>query len=187
MRRIVVLIVGGFLLPGVVGDARGQGTSKATRPDVASGLEIGESVEPWRPIHVAGPDRGTTACPVCTYLEKPAVVVFTRDGDDVVDLARRVEALVKTHRGKGLKGFVVVLDGTPEKLAKTAKLAGVSLSSLCYPDPSTRSEDLQAYKINPSATRTILVYKDYTVAAKFVELPAKDFGRVEAATAKLVR
>jgi hypothetical protein len=183
MQRIANLILFGLMLSGVVSDSQGQ----TPRSGISSGLEPGETVEPWRPIHVAGPDLGTTACPVCTYLEKPAVVVFTKDGENAIEIARRVEALVAAHRNQGLKGFVVVLDSTPEKLAKTAKRAGVSRSALCYPDPSTKKEDLQAYKINPAATSTILIYKEYTVAARFVDLSAKDFGRVEAATAKLVR
>jgi protocatechuate 3,4-dioxygenase, beta subunit len=183
MQRIVHLIVCALVFGAGVANAQGQG--RGLEP--ASGLAIGETVEPWRPIHVAGPDRGTTACPVCTYLAKPAVIVFTKDGKDVVELARRVEGLVASYRDKDLKGFVVVVDSTPEKLAMTAKQAGVSKSALCYPDPSSREEDLKSYKINPDATSTILLYKDYTVAARFVNLQAKDFGKVEAATAKLVR
>jgi protocatechuate 3,4-dioxygenase, beta subunit len=183
MQWNATLILFGLLLGLIGSEAPGQ----APRSGVSSGLAPGETVEPWRPIHVAGPDRGTTACPICTYLEKPAVVVFTRDGENAVELARRVEALVAANGDKGLKGFVVVLDSTPERLAKTARRAGVSRSALCYPDPASREEDLQAYKINPAATSTVLVYKDYTVAARFVDLSAKDFGRVEAATAKLVR
>ena len=183
MQRFVNLLLFGLVLSSVASALPGQ----THRSGISSGLELGETVEPWRPIHVAGPDRGTTACPVCTYLAKPAVVVFTKDGENAVELARRVEALVSAHRNKGLKGFVVVLDSTPLKLAKTAKRAGVSRSALCYPDPSTKEEDLRAYKINPAATNTVLVYKDYTVAARFVDLSANDFGRVEAAVAKLVR
>jgi protocatechuate 3,4-dioxygenase, beta subunit len=183
MQRNANWIVFGLVLSGLVSTSQGQ----TPRSGISSGLELGETVEPWRPIHVAGPDRGTTACPVCTYLAKPAVVVFTKDGENAVELARRVEALVSAHRNKGLKGFVVVLDSTPLKLAKTAERAGVSRSALCYPDPSTKEEDLRAYKINPTATNTVLIYKDYTVAARFVDLSANDFRRVEAAVAKLVR
>jgi protocatechuate 3,4-dioxygenase, beta subunit len=183
MQWITTLILCALAFSGIGSETLGQ----TTRTGVSSGLDVGEAVEPWRPIHIAGPDRGTTACPVCTYLDKPAVVVFTKDGDNAVEIARRVEALVEAHTDKGLKGSVVVLDSTPERLAKTARRAGVSRSALCYPDPSSREEDLRAYKINPTATNTILVYKDYKVLARFVDLSAKDFGRIEAATAKLVR
>jgi protocatechuate 3,4-dioxygenase beta subunit len=183
MQRSTILILCALTLNCVGTESRGQ----TARSKVSSGLELGDTVEPWRPIHVAGPDRGTTACPVCTYLDKPAVVVFTKDGENAIEFARRVEALVTAHRDKVLKGFVVVLDSTPERLAKMARRASVSRSALCYPDPSSREADLRAYKINPAATSTILVYKNYAVAARFVDLSAKDFGKVEAAAAKLLR
>jgi hypothetical protein len=183
MQRTAYVMLFWLVFGGLFSHSQGQ----TPRSTIASGLEIGETVEPWRPIHVAGPDRGTTACPVCTYLAKPAIVVFTKDGENAVELARRVEALVKAHRKVGLKGFVVVLDSTPGKLAKMAHRAGISRSALCYPDPSTREEDLRAYRINPAAISTVLVYKDYTVAARFVDLSSNDFGRVESAVAKLVR
>src|ERR1700729_3253689 len=102
------LIVCALVVNGFCSDSHAQ----KPRSAVSSGLEVGETVEPWRPIHVAGPDRGTTACPVCTYLEKPGIVAFAKEGDDTALLARRVEALVSAHRAKGLKGFVVVLDST---------------------------------------------------------------------------
>ena len=85
MKRATILILCALALISVGSDAQGQ----TAQSGISSGLDLGETVEPWRPIHVAGPDRGTTACPVCTYLDKPAVIVFTKDGDNAVELARR--------------------------------------------------------------------------------------------------
>jgi protocatechuate 3,4-dioxygenase beta subunit len=144
-------------------------------------------VVPWNPVHVAGPDRGTTACPVCTYQERPAVLIFVRDGEDAAELARQLQTLVNTFRKRELKGFVVVLDSTPERLKRMARELGIAEIALCYPEPETRAEALREYRIHPAAKNTVLVYKDYVVAASFTDLDAKDFGRVAAVVRKTLR
>ena len=40
---------------------------------VDSGLKVGEMVTPYHPKHVAGPDKGISNCPPCTYDNRPAV------------------------------------------------------------------------------------------------------------------
>jgi polyisoprenoid-binding protein YceI len=149
--------------------------------ELKSGLQRGEEVAAWNPIHVAGPDKGTRACPVCTYLERPAVVVFTRDGDNAAALAEQLEKLVAANEGKDLKGFVVVLDATPDRLAKMAADKRITKIDVCYPDPRTKDKDLELYKIHPQALNTILIYRDYKVTANFVNLDARQFNAVEAA------
>ena len=162
--------------------------AQAPRTVISSGLETGETVEPWRPIHVAGPDLGTTACPVCTYLERPAVIVFTKDGDErrrarpPCGSTRRARTAIKSLRGSWLSS--TARHSSWRKWPNAPAFPG---RPSCYPDPTTRDDDLRSYKINPAAANTILVYKNYTVATRFVDLSAKDFGQVEAAVAKLVR
>jgi protocatechuate 3,4-dioxygenase beta subunit len=159
----------------------------AAPPELKSGLQLGDEVAAWNPIHVGGPDKGTRACPVCTYLEKPAVVVFTRDGGNAAALAQRLEKLVAVHQRHGLKGFLVVIDGTPEKLAKMTADLRLQRIGVCYPDPQTRDKDLgELYKIHPHAQNTIIVYKDYKVTANFVNLDAGHFDAVEKAVGRIV-
>ncbi|HEY7154387.1 MAG TPA: YceI family protein [Gemmataceae bacterium] len=149
--------------------------------ELRSGLQRGEEVAAWNPIHVAGPDKGTRACPVCTYLERPVVIVFTRDGDNAAALAEQLEKLVAANEGKDLKGFVIVLDATPDRLAKMAAEKRIAKIGLCYLDPRTKDKDLELYKIHPQARNTILVYRDYKVTANFVNLDARQFNAVELA------
>lgn len=153
----------------------------------ASGLQKGDAVEPWNPVHVAGPDQGTCNCPVCTYLGRPAVVVFAKDGPDVTDLVTRLERLVVEHQRNELKGFLAVHDAGGERLKRIAADAKVSRSSLCGMSAKTRDKDLRAYRIDPRAASTIMIYRDYKVVATFVNLSPKDFGQVEAAVKKLWR
>jgi protocatechuate 3,4-dioxygenase beta subunit len=170
MRRFVSVLL--LLVPLVVG------------ADVPSGLPVGEYVLAWNPIHVAGPDKGTNTCPICTYLERPMVQVFVKDGPQVGALAERVERLVATYEKKEFKGFVIVTDGVPEKLARLGAERKITKSALCYPDPSTKKADLNKYHINPAAQNTIIVYREYKVTAVFVNLNETDFAKVEEAVKK---
>jgi len=154
--------------------------------ELKSGLQPGEEVAAWNPVHVAGPDKGTRACPVCTYLEKPAVVVFTRDGDNAAALAEQLEKLVAANENKDLKGFVIVLDAAPDKLAKMAADKRITKIGVCHLDPRTKGKDLELYKIHPQAQNTILIYRDYKVRANFVNLDARRFSTVEAAVKQIL-
>jgi len=148
-------------------------------------LQKGDDIESWNPIHVAGPNKGTNACPVCTYLALPAVVIFTKDGPNVPALATKLQNLVIDNSAIKLKGFLVVLDSPPDHLKQMANDLNITQIGVCYPDPVTRDHDLQLYKINPSATSTIMVYKDYKVKANFVDLDAADFDKVAVAVNSL--
>lgn len=154
--------------------------------ELKSGLQPGEEVAAWNPVHVAGPDKGTRACPVCTYLEKPAVVIFTRDGDNATALAEQLEKLVAANEKKSLKGFVIVLDADPDKLAKMAADKRIAKIGVCHLDPRTKDKDLQLYKIDPRALNTILLYRDYKVTANFVNLDAHRFQAIEAVVKRML-
>jgi protocatechuate 3,4-dioxygenase beta subunit len=151
----------------------------------ASGLRPGETVEPWNPLHVAGPERGTNTCPVCTYLEKPVVVVFAKDTPNTAALVARLEALAAGKKPAGLRVVVAVLDAGPDRLAALAAEAKVAAAALCYLNPKTRDKELKAYRIDPAAENTVIVYKDYTVTETFVNLPAAGADRVAAAVKNL--
>jgi hypothetical protein len=161
-------------------------TTIARSADVASGLPVGEFVPAWNPIHVAGPDKGTNTCPICTYLERPMVQVFIKDGPQAAAFAEKVEQLVAAHEKKDFKGFVIVTDGTADKLTRLGTDCKITKSALCYPDPASKKVDLDKYHINPAAQNTIVVYRDYKVTATFVNLDVTDFARVEEAVKKVL-
>jgi protocatechuate 3,4-dioxygenase beta subunit len=159
------------------------GHGGAARPP-ASGLRVGDSVEPWNPIHVAGPDRGTNACPVCTYLEKPVVVVFAKDTPNTAALTARLEGLAAEKRKTDLRVVVAVVNAGPERVAQLAATLKLADVSLCYLSARSRASDLKAYKIDLAAENTAVVYKNYTVTDAFINLPAGDFARLAAAIGK---
>ena len=147
-----------------------------------SGLSIGAAVPSWEPVHVAGPDQGTQACPVCTYGARPMILVVTRDGPNAATLAARVEHLVATAADEELKGFVVVTGSTPARLRRLAREQGIEKAALCYPEPGHEHTDLQEkLKINPRARNTVLVYRHFRVTATFVNVDGRTFDEVEQA------
>jgi polyisoprenoid-binding protein YceI len=164
-------------------EAEATKTTSANHPK--SGLAVGEEVEPWTPVHVAGPDKGTRTCPVCTYLACPAVVVFAKKGENTERLLTEIEQLCLEH-GDQLKGFVTVLDASPAELELIATQNGVTLASLCYPDAKTGKKDLAAYHVNPDVANTVMVYKDYKVTANFIDLKASDVAKLESAVERVL-
>jgi hypothetical protein len=151
-----------------------------------SGLKVGDQVEPWNPLHVAGPDKGTNICPVCTYLEKPVVVVFAKDTQNTAQLSSQLEAIAREHRTTGLRVVIALTDAGETRASELASTLAISDASFCYMSAKTGPAELKAYRINPSAENTIMVYKDYTVAATFVNLAARDCGQVADAVKKLI-
>ena len=59
--------------------------------------------------------------------------------------------------------------------------------SLCYLTPKAGPKELKAYRVDPAAENTVMVYKNYTIAATFVNLPATDDGRVAEVIEKLLK
>jgi protocatechuate 3,4-dioxygenase beta subunit len=155
---------------------------------VKSGLQVGEAVPSWQPVHVAGPDRGKRACPTCTYGARPMIQVFTKDGANAALLATQIERLVKAHEREQLKGFVAVIDSTPARMRRLARQLGMQKAALCYPAPGHEQTDLRRkLKIDPTADNTVIVYRDFVVTANFVDVDGHDFAAVEQAVEKIVK
>jgi protocatechuate 3,4-dioxygenase, beta subunit len=172
---LMLLAIAGCLGPAAV----------PTPPTIVSGLQKGDDIESWNPIHVAGPNKGTNACPICTYLARPAVVIFAAKNAQLPQLASNLQNLIDQNQTRQLKGFLIALNSTPQQLQQLAEDQHIKSIGLCYPDPATREHDLQLYKINPQAANTIMIYKDYKIADNFVDLKPEDFPQVTAAIAEL--
>jgi len=140
-----------------------------------SGLAVGESVTPFHPTHVSGPDKGTDTCPPCKYGARPAVQAwFSHETEANIDaIAKEVSSQVKSS-SKDLKGFMIMVSNCNACIdsAKTcgtkAEKAGFNNIGFAYID--SKNEAVKNYKFNTSGEvkNTIIVYKDKKVAAKFV-------------------
>ncbi|MCW5935794.1 MAG: hypothetical protein KIT11_00615 [Fimbriimonadaceae bacterium] len=145
--------------------------------EVTSGPEIGETVTPFHPQHVTGPDGGTDNCPPCTYGNLPAVQVWLNgDSDDnVAAIAGLLNGAVKSPDSK-LKVFVIFLNepGQEAEMAtsiqKLADKTGYKDIDMAYVPKD--SEYVKDYKIDLKAKNTVFVYKNRKVTAKWVDMNA---------------
>jgi hypothetical protein len=149
-----------------------------------SGLKVGEMVSAFHPKHVAGPHKGTDACPPCTYGNLPMVQVWV-NGDDmgnVLEISKTLEKAVEAKKRSQFKAFVIVLTDkakskeTAAALEAAAAKAGFNDLAVAY--LSKDDHAIKDYKVNTAADvkNTIFVYKDRTVQTKFVNLKGDKAG-----------
>ncbi|HRI43758.1 MAG TPA: hypothetical protein PLL78_09770 [Fimbriimonadaceae bacterium] len=156
-----------------------------------SGLAVGEAVTPFHPAHITGPNKGTTACPPCTYGNRPQVQVWV-NGDSLENVAKIAGVLNKTAASnKEFKGFVIFLTSdkpaTEKAIVEANKKLGydaIAMATLAPGDSAVKN-----YKVNVASEvkNTVFVYKDKKVTAKFVNLEAneKGLGQLNEAIAKI--
>lgn len=141
-----------------------------------SGLTVGEKVTPFHPNHVSGPLKNSTKCFPCTFQNRPQVQVWV-NGDSMENVAAIAKMLdAKMRENKEFKALIVFVtndsEGTAKALKGAAATPGLETVGMAYISP--KDEAVAAYKINTSndVKNTVLVYKDWTVAAKMVNLKA---------------
>jgi hypothetical protein len=146
-----------------------------------SGLNVGETVTPFHPTHVAGPDKGTTKCPPCTYGNRPAVQVWFHEEEQATaeGILLAMHEAVNKHKAKEFKAFGIFVAECEGCLAKVKnitdkmKYQDVGVATVLHENPA-----IEAYKINvePTVKNTVLVYKDKKVVAKLVNIKADKEG-----------
>lgn len=148
---------------------------------LASGLDVGEECPAFDPYHVSGPDKNSTACPMCKYGSRQGVMIWVNDSDwKYLDpILQRLEAEVSTRGFRQFRAFVIYMN--PDKLskedmiqhcrdqAKRLKLDKVALTCVISP---TDHETAGVFKINPTkeVKNTVLVYSRRRVAYKVINL-----------------
>lgn len=146
-----------------------------------SQLSVGDEVAAFNPRHITGPDAGTNLCPICTYLDGPAVIIFAKETANTLSLANRLETLAETYQSDGLHVFMVLTDGTEAGIKQMARANTLSRISISLLEPETRADDLDAWKIDSDNENTVVIYRDYIIRWKKNELRAADFDELERA------
>lgn len=171
--------------------------STAAFAGVGSGLKTGEEVTAFHPNHFSGPLANTTNCFPCTFQNRPQVQVWVNSDnpENVSKIARTLSAAMKRNRKAEFKALIVFV-GSPAKAAQ-AKALGLKLvkseglGNLGMATISPTNEAIKAYKINlaDAMKNTVLVYKNWKIKDKFVNLDANEGGlkRLQASIASIVK
>ena len=115
-------------------------------------------------------------------------MAFVKDDPaKAASLAASIQKLVEAQKSKDLRGFVVVVSG-PEQgpaIAKAAKDQKVTIS-VAHLAMGPKQDDFAAYKVNPEAKNTVLVYQRHKVFANFVNVDEKSFPKVAKAAEEML-
>lgn len=148
---------------------------------LTSGLDIGDDCPAFDPYHVSGPDRNSTACPMCKYGSRQGVMIWVNDSDwkTLEPILQRLEAEVSVRGLRQFRAFIIYMN--PDGLSKAEmiqqcreqgkklKLDKVALTCVISP---TDHESAALFRINPdkAVKNTVLVYSRRKVAYKVINL-----------------
>jgi len=110
------------------------------------------------------------------------------DVSKATGLVAAIQKLVDARKEKGLRAFVVFMGG-PELKDPIQKLAAdkhISVPMVFLPR-GAREGDVGAYKINPQAKNTILLWRQEKVQANFVDVDHGKFAPVEKAVDEMLK
>ncbi|MEP6756655.1 MAG: hypothetical protein ABJA67_14210 [Chthonomonadales bacterium] len=143
---------------------------------IESGLKPGTSPGAFQVVDVTGPNKGRELCYRCQYGASPVVAAFINgDATKASKLIGEIQKIVDAHKAQNLRSFVVFMGGPAEKDA-ILKIAAENKTTipLTFLPKGTKEGDIAAYKINPEAKNTVLLWKGMYVKNNFVNVdPAK--------------
>lgn len=156
---------------------------------VESGLKPGRFPSPFEVVDVTGPNKGKTLCYRCQYGASPVVAAFVNgDVTKSTELLVELQKLVDSNKAKGLKGFVVVMNG-PEAKTSILKIAAEKKLTLpmVYLPHGTKEDDIASYKINPEAKNTVLLWRQSTIKGNFVDVDTTNLVGVKKAVGTMLQ
>jgi protocatechuate 3,4-dioxygenase beta subunit len=167
-------------------------------PLIPSGNAIGSESPAFSPQHVAGPDKGSHACPMCKYGYHPGVLLFLNtddDWDNATAICKRLEEESVKRKSEQFKAYLIYTN--PSRLpkrdveAKLEKFAhGLSIQNMAItyvPAVDDGETEMDLNNINPKTKTTLIVYNKRKVFDKFVDFTATEknfnllFGSVDEA------
>jgi len=136
--------------------------------EIKSGLQVGDYADAFDVKDCSSAQtRGKTLCYRWVYGGRPVVAVFTRSLDDnVVSLAKELQAKLFENSNKQLRAFVVVLSDKPKK--QEDKLSTLAQMNRLRTLPLTVFKDAKGppdYKIATEAEVTVLLWTGLQVKA----------------------
>ncbi|MBC7572128.1 MAG: intradiol ring-cleavage dioxygenase [Spirosoma sp.] len=148
---------------------------------IQSGLHIGEDSPSFVPVHAWGPDKGSTACPVCRYGRYHGILYFVGNHPGWPEIRQWLTFLEQESatRGQYLKAYFIygnAVDYDPETSRATLVRIGQELglkriALTVVPSLTDTKTDVHLNKINPAVTNTFVIYQHRKIVDKFIELP----------------
>lgn len=161
------------------------GCSESAGQKKESGNPIGSESPAFSPQHVAGPDKGSHACPMCKYGYHPGVMVFLNTDNDwknITAICKRLEEESIKRRSPKFKAYLIYTNpqklGVKElerKLAKFAERLSIKNMAITYvPSINDVETEMNLNNINPKTKTTIIVYNKRMVFDKFIDFIPTD-------------
>ena len=164
----------------VIGSIALVGAAMAVALAPSSGLKKGENVSAFHPEHVAGPLANSTKCFPCTFQNRPQAQVWVNSDSmtNVAAIGKVLDKAMEAHKGSEFKAMIVMLTDSNKVAATKAAAKEFATKSgfknIAISVLSKTDDAVSAYKINLSndVKNTVVVYKDWKVAASMVNLVA---------------
>lgn len=116
------------------------------------------------------------------------MAAFVKDDPaKAASLVAKIQNLATTHKAQNLRAYVVFLGGPEMKpaLEKVAAEKKIKIAMAFLPGGAGQ-EDVEAFRLNPAAKNTILLYRRNEVKQNFVNVDEASFPEVARAAAALV-
>lgn len=152
-------------------------SSKQSSDYIFSGLAIGADCPAFDPVHVSGPDKGKSACPMCKYGRGQGIMVWWNKAgiDELSSFAKKLEQDILDNGTNKLRVFIMYMNPAGKTVTEINRmLDGFSRKNnlqnvaITYVPSPTDPETAGLYKINPKANNTVFIYNRRKVIAKFI-------------------
>ena len=164
-----------------------------------SGLQVGEELPAYYVVKAAGAandgvEEGSDLCYRCKLGNRPVVMVFARKNDEkLATLVKELDKVVAKNSDKKMASFVNLLGEDKEALNSEAKklIEKSKAENIAVVVPVDNEKGPEAYKINPEADLTVLIYKNGTVEANHAlsagKLSEKEVKKIIEDTSKILQ
>lgn len=153
---------------------------KKTSNSFHSGLPIGEGQPSFSPFHAFGPDKGSTACPVCKYGRYHGILYFVGNNPYWSDIKKWLHFLEQESsiRQKYLKVYFVYGNKKSydkENRKKELEQLGIELNlkniALTFvPSFSDTESNIILSKIDQDNKNTFIIYRRRIILDKYINL-----------------
>ena len=164
----------------------GYPTSKTK--GIQSGLALGDNCPAFDPLHLSGPDKNKTVCPMCKYGYGQGVMVWMNHNnpDRLNNFVTTLEKEIQERGEKKFRVFLVYMNPSykenddgglkiqQQKIREWCEKQNLQKLAVVWIPSPVDGDTAGVYKINPKAENTVFVYKRRQIKAKWVNIDYSD-------------